>query len=51
MVEVAFLLICIDIICAILSQGVELHGVVKYRMVPFLQIQKFLQLATEQTHR
>jgi hypothetical protein len=38
MVEVGFLLICINMICAILSQGVELPGVVKYRMVPLLEI-------------
>jgi hypothetical protein len=51
MVEVRFLLICIHMICAILSQGVELPGVVIHCMVPLLKVLKLLQLATEQTRR
>jgi hypothetical protein len=46
-VEVGFLLIRINMICAILSQGVELPGVVIHCMVPLLKVLKLLQLAAE----
>jgi hypothetical protein len=50
-VEVGFLLIRINMICAILSHGVELPGVVIHYMVPLLKVLKLLQLAAEQTRR
>jgi hypothetical protein len=50
-VQVGLLFIRVDVVCAILSQGVEMTSVVKYTMVPLLKVQEHLQLATEQTHR
>jgi hypothetical protein len=50
-VQVGLLFICINMVCAILSQGVELHRVVEYTVVPLLKVQELLQLATEQTRR
>jgi hypothetical protein len=51
MVQVGLLFIRVDVVCAILSQGVELPRVVKYTVVPLLKVQELLQLAAEQTHR
>jgi hypothetical protein len=51
MVQDGLLFIRVDVVCAILSQGVELPRVVKYTMVPTLKVQELLQLATEQTRR
>jgi hypothetical protein len=51
MVEVVLLIIYVDVICAILSQGVELPCVVKYTAVSLLKVQQLLQLVAEQTHR
>jgi hypothetical protein len=50
-VEVGFLLIHINMICAILSQSVELPGLVIHCMVPLLKVLKLLQPATEQIWR
>jgi hypothetical protein len=50
-VQVGLLFIDINVVCAILSQGVELSHVVKYTVVPLLKAQEFLQLAVEQTYR
>jgi hypothetical protein len=50
-VHVGLLFICVKVVCAILSQGVELPRVVEYIVVPLLKVQKLLQLAMEQTHR
>jgi hypothetical protein len=50
-VQVGLLFIRVDVVCAILSQGVELPRVVKYTVVPLLKVQELLQLAAEQTHR
>jgi hypothetical protein len=50
-VQVDLLFICVDVVCAILSQGVELPRVVEYTMVPLLKVQELLQLAAEQTYR
>jgi hypothetical protein len=50
-VQVGLLFIHIDVVCAILSQGVELPHVVEYTMVPLLKVQELLQLAVEQTRR
>jgi hypothetical protein len=50
-VQVGLLFIRIDVVCAILSQGVELRHVVEYTMVPLLEVQELLQLTAEQTHR
>jgi hypothetical protein len=50
-VHVGLLFICVDMVCAILSQGIELPRVVEYTMVPLLMVQELLQLAAEQTHR
>jgi hypothetical protein len=41
-VEVGFLLIHIDMIQTILSQGVELPGVVEHTVVPLLKVQELL---------
>jgi hypothetical protein len=49
MVQVGLLFIHVNVICAILSQGVELSRVVEYTVVPLLKVQKFLQLVAEQT--
>jgi hypothetical protein len=40
-----------DVVCDILSQGIELPRVVEYTMVPLLNVQELLQLAAEQPHR
>jgi hypothetical protein len=50
-VQLGLLFICADVVCAILSQGVELPRVVKYTVVPLLKVQELLQLAAEPTHR
>jgi hypothetical protein len=50
-VQVDLLFIRVDVVCAILSQGVELPRVVEYTMVPLLKVQELLQLAAEQTYR
>jgi hypothetical protein len=50
-VQVGLLFIHVDVVCAILSQGVELPRVVEYMVVPLLKVQELLQLATEQTRR
>jgi hypothetical protein len=46
-VQVGLLFICVDVVCAILSQGVELPRVVEYTVVPLLKVQELLQLALE----
>jgi hypothetical protein len=51
MVQVGLLFICVDVVCAILSQGVELPHVFEYTVVPLLKVQELLPLAAEQTHR
>jgi hypothetical protein len=50
-VQVGLLFICVNMLCAILSQGVELPRVVEYTMVSLLKVQELLQLPAEQTHR
>jgi hypothetical protein len=50
-VQVGLLFIRVDMVGAILSQGVELPHVVKYAAVPLLKVQELLQLAAERTHR
>jgi hypothetical protein len=50
-VQVGLLFICVDVVCAILSQGVELPHVFEYTVVPLLKVQELLQLVAEQTHR
>jgi hypothetical protein len=50
-VQVGLLFICVNMVGAILRQGVELPCVVKYTAVPLLKVQELLQLAAEQTHR
>jgi hypothetical protein len=50
-VQVGLLFIHVDVVCAILSQGVELPHVVEYTVVPLLKVQELLQLAAEQTRR
>jgi hypothetical protein len=49
-VQVGLVFIRVDVVCAILSQGVELSHVVEYTMVPSLKVQELLKLAVEQTH-
>jgi hypothetical protein len=49
MVQVGLLFIRVSVVCAILSQGVELPHVVEYTVVPLLKVQELLQLAVEQT--
>jgi hypothetical protein len=51
MVQVGLLFIHVDMVGAILSQGVELPHVVEYTTVPLLKVQELLQLAAEQTRR
>jgi hypothetical protein len=51
MVQVGLLFIRVNVVCAILSQSVELSHVVEYTMVPLLKVQEFLQLVAEQTWR
>jgi hypothetical protein len=51
MVQVRLLFIRVDVVCAILSQGVELPRVVAYTVVPLLKVQELLLLAVEQTHK
>jgi hypothetical protein len=50
-VQVGLLFIRVDVVCAVLSQSVELPCVVEYTVVPLLKVQELLQLAMEQTHR
>jgi hypothetical protein len=50
-VHVGLLFICVHVVCAILSQGVELPGVVIHCMVPLLKVLKLLQLAAKQTRK
>jgi hypothetical protein len=50
-VHVGLLFICVDVVCAILSQSVELPRVVEYCVVPLLKVQELIQLAAEQTRR
>jgi hypothetical protein len=50
-VQVCLLFICVNVVGAILSQGVELPRVVEYTVVLLLKVQELLQLAMEQTHR
>jgi hypothetical protein len=37
-VQVGLLFICVDVVCALLSQGVELPCVVEYTAVPLLKV-------------
>jgi hypothetical protein len=39
-VQAGLLFIRVDVVCAILSQGVELPRVVKYTVVPLLKVQE-----------
>jgi hypothetical protein len=41
-VQVGLLFIRVDVVCAILSQGVELPRVVEYTVVPLLKVQELL---------
>jgi hypothetical protein len=50
-VQVGLLFIRVNVVCAILNQSVELSHVFEYIVVPLLNIQEFLQLVVEQTHR
>jgi hypothetical protein len=51
MVHVGLLFIRVNVVCAILSQGVELSHVVEYTVVPLLKVLEFLQHGAEQTRR
>jgi hypothetical protein len=46
-VQVDLLFIRVNVVCAILSQGVELPRVVEYTMVPLLKVQELPQLDAE----
>jgi hypothetical protein len=50
-VHVGLLFIRINVVCAILSQRVELPCVVEYTVVPLLKVQEHLQLVVDQTRR
>jgi hypothetical protein len=50
-IHVGLLFIRVNVVCAILSQGVELPHVVEYTVIPLLKVQGLLQIAAEQTHR
>jgi hypothetical protein len=41
-VQVGLLFIRVNVVCAILSQGVELPRVVEYTMIPLLKVQELL---------
>jgi hypothetical protein len=41
-VQVGLLFICVNVVCAILSQGVELSRVFEYTVVRLLKVQEFL---------
>jgi hypothetical protein len=51
MVEVGLLLVSIHMIGAILSQGIELPGILEHDVVPLFEVQELLQLTAEQTYR
>jgi hypothetical protein len=42
MVQVGLFFIRVNVVCAILSQGVELPRVVEYSVVPLLKVQELL---------
>jgi hypothetical protein len=46
-VQVGLLFIRVNVVCAILSQGVELSRVFEYTVVPLLKVQEFLQLVAD----
>jgi hypothetical protein len=46
-IQDGLLFIRVNMVGAILSQGVELPRVVEYTMVPLLKVQELLQLAVE----
>jgi hypothetical protein len=50
-VQVGLRFICVDVVCAMLSQDVELPRVVEYTVVPLLKVQELLQLVVEQIRR
>jgi hypothetical protein len=50
-VQVGLLFIYVDVVGAILSQGVELPHVVEYTVVPLLKVEELRQLAVEQARR
>jgi hypothetical protein len=50
-VEVGLLIISIHLIGAILSQGIELPGILEHVVVPLFVVQELIQLAAEQTYR
>jgi hypothetical protein len=50
-IQVGLLFISVDVVCVILSQGVELPRVVEYTVVFLLKVQELLQLTVEQTRR
>jgi hypothetical protein len=47
MVQVGLLFIRVNVVCAILRQGVELSRVFEYTVVPLLKVQEFLQLVAD----
>jgi hypothetical protein len=51
MVQVGLLLIHVNVVQPILGKGIELPRVVEYTVVPFLKVQKLLQLGAEGTRR
>jgi hypothetical protein len=50
-VQVGLLFIRVNVVCAIVNQGVEQPHVVEYTVVPLLKVEDLLQLAAEQTRR
>jgi hypothetical protein len=50
-VEVGLLIVSIHLIGAILSQGIELPGILEHVVVPLFVVQELIQLAVEQTYR
>jgi hypothetical protein len=51
MVQFGLLFIRVDVVCAKLSQGVELPHVVEYTVVSLPKVHELFQLAAEQTYR
>jgi hypothetical protein len=49
--KIGLLLCSIHMTGAILSQGIELHGILKHAVAPLFEVQELLQLTVEQTYR
>jgi hypothetical protein len=48
--ELDFLLACVDVMCPVLSEAIQLVAVVIHGVVPLFQVEEILQLAAHKTH-